>query len=236
MSDNIPTQFSDEQARAILVRAIEIDARAPLTTTEELRVLAAEIGVSTTALEAALREQGTSRKEQGIAAARRTAIWIAGLGVSLGATAGWLLVSGELLAATTLMTVSFIASTGFVIYRSATGSLRAFHLRNLALWGGAAAGSVASMVLLGDGVDRMPALTMTAWCLNSWIASGVLGSAAVLGVRRSRNADGGDPDSRLGEAPVASSGNRWARIVKRILGTTIPPLRLAGQPVPFAEP
>ncbi len=61
MSNDTTGRFSDEQAKAILARAIEIDSRAPMTTSDELRAIATEIGVSQASLEAALREQAPGR-------------------------------------------------------------------------------------------------------------------------------------------------------------------------------
>ena len=74
-----PGQFSDEQTKAILARAIELDALAPTTTADELRTLAADIGISTTSLEAALREQATAVETQRTIAGRRAATMVVGL-------------------------------------------------------------------------------------------------------------------------------------------------------------
>jgi hypothetical protein len=60
MSDESDKRFSDDEARAILARAIEIESRAPLTTIDDLRAVAADVGVSAASLEAALREQTTA--------------------------------------------------------------------------------------------------------------------------------------------------------------------------------
>lgn len=109
MTDKLPDRFTDEHARAILARAIEIDARTPMTTTEDLRAIAAEIGVSPAAL----------------------------------------------------LTVG--------------------------------------------------------WCLRSWVASSILGSAAVIAVRRSRASEGSDTDSGTPDAVANDRSGRWTRLGRRIL-------------------
>jgi len=124
MSKNLPDRFSDEHARAILARAIDIDARHPLTTADELRAIAAEIGVSPTALETALREHITSMRTRRIATDRRAAAALTSLGVPLGVTAGLLLGSGAGLPALAVMAAGLVASGGLVVVQGSTGSLR----------------------------------------------------------------------------------------------------------------
>ena len=53
MNDPLDARFHEEQVRAVLARAIELDAQAPLTTVDELRAIAVELGVSHSALERA---------------------------------------------------------------------------------------------------------------------------------------------------------------------------------------
>ena len=189
MSAIEPDEFSDEQARVILARAIEIDARGPLTTLDQLRHIAAEIGVSPASLEAALQEQRAGLRAPHHGPALPAARKIAALGVPLGLLAGGLITSGSMLAVMSIMGVGLVASGLLAIYESARASLRSFHLRNTVLWGGALVGSVASAMLLGEGGDRTALLVAGAWCVRSWIASGVLGSATILAVQRSRRRD-----------------------------------------------
>ena len=91
MSDDSVRHFNDEQARTVLARAIEIDARAPLTTIDDLRAIAAEIGVSQASLDAALREQTTALEQRRVTGGQRAATIIAASGVPLGLAAGSLL-------------------------------------------------------------------------------------------------------------------------------------------------
>jgi hypothetical protein len=231
MNGRLPTHFSDEQARAILARAIEIDSRAPTTTTDDLRAIAADIGVSPAALEAALREQTIAIDARGIVASRRAATTVAAAGVPLGLVAGWLLGSGADLATLALTGiglkgVGLIASGGLVVLQGATGTLRSFHLRNSALWAGIAAGSLASIALLGGGLTTVPALMTAGWCLRSWITSGVLGSAAVLAIRRARRLDGPGPEREIVETAPLTRRGRWARVAKQVVEwITRPPRR-----------
>jgi len=222
MSDHTPARFSDEQASAILARAIEIDARAPLTTTEDLRVIAAELGVSAAALEAALHEQTTSVKARRAASLQRTATRIANLGMPLGVLAGWLFSSGAALPTLGLTAVGLVVS-GLAVYQSVSGSLRAFHIKNLVLWGGACAGSLVSLAVMGSG--RMPLMIMVGWCLRGWIASSILGSAAVIAVQRARQSDHGDPAAGAPDAAGSPGDSRWTRLLKRVLGAIMGPLR-----------
>jgi hypothetical protein len=217
MNDDTPKRFSDEQARAILARAIEIDARAPMTTTDELRAIAAELGVSPASLEAAVREQTTAQAESRHLAAQRKITVVAASGVPLGIAAGWLLSSGTILAALGLMGVGLIGS-GYIILHGASGTLRAFHLKNLVLWGGVAAGSLASIVVLGGWTPRTAVLLTLGWCIRSWIGSSILGSAAVVAVHRARRPENHDADRSLPASTALAGGSRWSRLARRILG------------------
>jgi hypothetical protein len=227
MSDNLPTRFTDERARAVLARAIEIDSRAPMTTAEDLRLIAAELGVSTASLEAAMREETTSLESMRMVRAQRAGTRIAAMGVPLGVTAGALISSGAILSSLGIMAVGLVASGGLVIYQSATGSLRSFHIKNTLLWAGVWAGSAASLALLGDGVGIAPTLITAGWTLRSWIASGILGSAGLIAVRRGRRSEGDDADAGLTAATTRPGSNRWIRLARRILGSMVRPLRSA---------
>ena len=222
MSDDIVRRFSDDQARAILARASEIDARAPMTTTDDLRAIAAEIGVSQASLDAALREQTTALEQRRTTGSERTATLIAASGVPLGVAAGSLLAIGGLtagtgLAALGIMGLGFLASGALIVFQGSAGTLRSFHVKNLALWSGVAAGSLLSIVLAEGGATSVPALVTVGWCLRSWLASGVLGSAAVLAVRRARPPQGPEPDAHAAEAFEDAHDRHWARVAKRVL-------------------
>jgi hypothetical protein len=214
MSDIEPDRLDDEQARIILARAIEIDARGPFTTLDQLRHIAAEIGVSPASLETALQEQRAALRAPhhgpDVPAARK----IAALGVPLGLLAGSLIASGSMLAVMSIMGVGLVASGLLAIYESPRASLRSFHLKNTVLWGGALVGSVASAMLLTDGADRTALLVAGAWCVRTWIASGVLGSATILAVQRSRRRD---DDADAPREPMSSETARPG-VLQRLLG------------------
>src|SRR5687767_6704802 len=133
MDADIPQRFSDEQAKAIIARAIELDARAPMTTVNDLRAIAAEIGVSPASLQAALHEQGTTPQTARAVATRRAATVI-GMGVPIGLAAGWLLNSGHPLASLGVLGLGLAASSGLLVVQDASATLRSFHLKNAALW------------------------------------------------------------------------------------------------------
>jgi hypothetical protein len=235
MSDDIARRFSDEQARTILARAIEIDSRAPMTTTDDLRAIAAEIGLSQASLDAALREQTTALDARRMIGGQRAATALVASGVPMGLAAGFLLMSGGTgLAALSLMAVGLVASGGLVVLQGATGTLRSFHLKNLALWTGVAAGSLAAMVLSGGEITRLPALITAGWCLRSWVASSIVGSAAVVAVRRARP-EGPGPDRNVTETSERTGDGRWARVAKRALRRITGSLRWDAGRVLFAR-
>lgn len=54
---NIPTgPFSEEQLKAVLARAVELDSRKAAITANDIRAIGAEVGISSASIEAALRE------------------------------------------------------------------------------------------------------------------------------------------------------------------------------------
>lgn len=214
MGDIEPDHLNDEQARSVLARAIEIDARGPFTTLDQLRHIAAEIGVSPAALETALQEQGSGRRAPHPVAASPAARKIAAMGVPLGLVAGSLIASGPMLAVVSIMGVGLVVSGLLAIYESARASLRSFHLKNTLLWGGALVGSVASAMLLSSGSERTSLLVAAAWCVRTWIASGVLGSATILAVQRSRRQD---DDADAPREPMSAETGRPG-ILQRLLG------------------
>ena len=228
MSDDSAKRFSDEQAREILARAIEIDSRAPMTTTDDLRAIAADIGVSQASLEAALREQATALEARRATTAQRGANAVAASGIPLGLVAGSLLTASTPEAALGLMGVGLAglaASGGIVALTGPRGTLRSFHLRNLALWGGAAAGSVVSLALTGGELAVTPAFLTAMWCVRRWIEASVVGSVAVVALRRARRPEGADPDPQAGQPAEPVAQGRWSALAKRIHGWMTRPLR-----------
>lgn len=241
MDADTPQRFGDEQAKAILARAIEIDARTPMTTMDDLRAIAAEIGVSPASLQAALQEQTATLEARRVAATRPGAMAAAGVGVPLGLVAGWLLSSGMGsgigLATLGLSALGLAATGGLIALRGATATLRSFHVTNVALWAGIAAGSLASVMLSGGEVARVPAMMAVAWCVRSWVASAILGSAAVVAVRRSRRPEGPDRDPNVAETSRPVADSRWVRVAKRALAWITRPLRqgAARMPLPLTR-
>jgi hypothetical protein len=215
MSDDNARQFSDEEAKAILARAIEIDSRAPMTSVDDLRAIATELGVSEASLEAAVREQTTALATRRTIAGQRPAILIAASGMPLGLAAGALLASGTALVGLGLMGLGLVASASLIALQAATATHRSFHLKNAALWSGIAAGSVMALAMATGEVTRMSVLITAGWCIRGWFTSSVLGSSALVAIRRSRPPEdrGHDQDS-MGREP---GGRRWARVAKRLV-------------------
>ena len=230
MSDEIEKRFSDDEARAILARAIEIESRAPLTTMDDLRAIAADVGVSPASLDAALREQTTALDQRRAAADERAATIAAASGVPLGLAAGALLTAASASGAAALGLLGLglgglAASGALVAFHGARGTLQSFHRKNLALWSGVAAGSLASAVLMDGEVSRMPVLIAAGWSLRGWVATSILGSAAMIAVRRARRPSGPDAGDGRPDVSDASGDGRWTAIAKRVRGWIGQPLR-----------
>ena len=238
MSDDTGKRFSDDEARAILARAIEIESRAPLTTMDDLRAIAADVGVSPASLEAALRQETTALQSRRAAADERAARIAAASGVPLGLATGALLTAGTAGASLGLLGLGLgglAASGAIVAYHGAAGTLPSFHRKNLALWSGVAAGSLASAVLMDGEVTRLPMLIAAGWSLRGWVASSILGSAAMIAVRRARRSSGPDADVGRTEISDVSGDGRWRGLAKRVRGWIGQPLRrgiVRGTPAP----
>jgi hypothetical protein len=135
-------------------------------------------------------------------------------GVPLGVAAGALLgVASPLigLGALGLMAVGLGASGALIVMLGKNATIRSFQLRNLLLWAGVTAGGVVSISLLGTGPLALPGI-IVGWCFRSWVASSILGSAAVIAVRR---AAGGDANVGA-PSPEDAAGNRLLRAMKRV--------------------
>lgn len=220
MSDS----FSDEQAKAILARAIELDSRAHITSRDDLRQIALDLDISPDSLEAALREHATALGARRTVAARRAATALAGVGIPLGIAVGSLFPVGVGLVSLGLMGVGLVASGGLVILEGAAGTPRSFHIKNLALWAGVAGGTALSATLFGAGGPVAPMLIAAGWCVRSWVASSILGSAAMIAVRRAMRLHTGGPGNALAETLETGAGRR-ARLARRVLDWFTPALR-----------
>ena len=221
MSDDTEKRFRDDEARAILARAIEIESRAPLTTMDDLRAIAADVGVSPASLDAALREQKTALDQRRASADERAVTIAAASGAPLGLAAGALFTAGTGAAALGLLGLGLgglAASGALVAFHGARGTLPSFHRKNLALWSGVAAGSLASAVLMDGEVARMPVLIAAGWSVRGWVATSVLGSAAMIAVRRARRPSGPDSDAGRTDFSYASGEGRWTALTKRVRG------------------
>jgi hypothetical protein len=228
MSDEKGGRFTEEQARAILARAIDIDSRAPMTTADDLRAIAADVGIAPASLEAALRENTTALAARRNAASRRAANVVVALGVPLGVATGfaliWGVARGSILAATGLTTLGYVASGVLVLVQGQSGTVRSFLLRNLALWMGIAAGSTLAGVLWSGGTG-VPPFSTAIWCLRQWLPASIVGSAAVIAIRQARHRDDADGDRSVNEPALPAGAGRWTRIAQRIRSWFASPLR-----------
>lgn len=222
MRESERERFDDDEARGILARAIELDARTPVTTRADILEIANELGVSTAAVDAALREHAAATvPTTGAPRAHRTATTIAALGVPIGFAAGAALATlpalTSVLVLRGIMGVGLVASGALLVAQGSNATLRSFNARNLVLWSGVIAGSLAGMAVLGvGGAVPMPWLYTVAGAIQNWLAATVLGSAAVLAIRRSRRGSGLDN----GDSPAtgaASGAGRMLRFARRAL-------------------
>ena len=229
VSKSMLKRFNDEQAKAIITRAIELDARAPTMSADELRDIASEIGVTRESLEAALHEHAVALQARQLVAGRRAATAVSSLGVPMGLAAGALIQPGSVSGALTalgMMGVALIASGALVVLQGNSATLRSFHLKNAALWGGVAAGSAVSGVLLGSGIGIPAAMLIAAsWSFRGWVATSILGSAAMIAIRRALRSDGPGPEPAMVEDSVPRGRSLLARAAKRALGWLTRPFR-----------
>ena len=213
MSDH----YSDEEAKEILARAIELDARAHTTSADDLRAIASDVGISPAALEAAIRERA-ARPAQRVATTGPSTTVVAAIGVPLGVGAGALLTLGSAyfgLAGLGLTGFGLVASSALLILHGASATHRSFQLRNFVLWSGIAAGSLVTISLFPVS-GNLPVVITLAWCIRSWIASSILGSAAVIAIRKATRTDTPDDNGDVrgsSDQPVASW---WVRASKRV--------------------
>jgi hypothetical protein len=194
-------QFDDRQAREILARAVDLDLRTR-TSADELRAIAREAGISKTAIDRAIEELSTELELRRTGRGRRITTAIAAMGVPAGvASAALLATSGPLqaMAALGIVVAGLVGSGALVVLPGSTGTLRSFHLKNLALWGGVAAGGAATIIVSAGAASPVLGLVLAGWCLRSWVASSIMGSAAMIAIRRARRGDvetSNDDDAR----------------------------------------
>ena len=216
MDETTKDSLSEEQLRVVIARAIELDAQRVTTSTAELRLIAAEIGISPDSVEAALLEYARNAEPTVRKSSTRTASAIVAAGVPLGIGAGTLLGTASplaLLATLPIVAVGLVASGALVVVQGKNATLRSFQLRNFLLWSGMTIGGAVTVGLLGSGPLAIPGI-IVGWGLRSWIASSILGSAAVIAVRRAVTAPPTDDDST---APVTRSvRTRLHHATKRI--------------------
>lgn len=203
--------LTEDQLRAVIARAIALDARGVTTSADELRSIASEIGISSEAVNAALLEHARGLEPRSSAASTRAAAAVVAAGIPLGIAAGALLGSASPAAAFGALGVvatGLVASGALVIAQGKSATLRSFQLRNLLLWGGLTIGGAVTVGLFGTGPLAIPGIVV-GWGLRSWIASSILGSAAVIAVRRAA----APSDTGGGSATPAAAGSVRDRLV-----------------------
>jgi hypothetical protein len=216
MDEQPKDSLSEEQLRVVIARAIELDAQRITTSTDELRVIATEIGISPESVDAALREYARNVEPTVRKGSTRAASAVVAAGVPLGIAAGMLLGTASPfapLAALGLVAIGLVASGALVVVQGTNATLRSFQLRNFLLWGAMTIGGAVTVGLFGSGPIAIPGI-IVGWGLRSWIASSILGSAAVIAVRRAVTPPPTGDDST---APATSSvRTRLHHATKRI--------------------
>lgn len=220
MSGSENTRFDEDQVRAVLSRAIALDARTPTTTVDDLRAIAGELGVSRASLDTALRE----RSEQ-LAKHRsfgRSATAAAGLGLPLGAAAGFALSTMSIGQASLVLTgvgaAALVASGTILVLLRSGATLRSFGVRNLALWGGYAAGGLAAVAIFGaQSAYDLPWFFPLSNALRGFASTMVLGTAAVLAIRGAVADNAGDDGAKPTGSVLQRAKQSVLRAVRRIL-------------------
>jgi hypothetical protein len=206
MSNQSEDRFNEAQLKAVIARAIQLDARGLTTSADEVRSIASEIGISQEAVDAALREHARNLEPKiSLATARRTDAVVAA-GIPLGVGAGVLLGAASpftALSAMGLVAAGLVASGALVV------------IRNFMLWSGLTVGGAVTVGLLGTGPLAIPGI-IVGWGLRSWIASSILGSAAVIAVRRATKTTGTGGDSPT-PAEQVSVRRRMLRAIRRLV-------------------
>jgi hypothetical protein len=220
-------RFNDDQARAIITRAIELDSRAGTITADELRDIASEIGVTRESLERALHEHALTRQARQAVVGRRAATAVVSLGMPMGLAVGVLMQPGSVsgaLVALGLTGVAFVASGALLVLQGKAATLRSFHLKNAVLWAGVAAGSALSTTLIGTGIPSAVLIGLS-WSIRGWVATSILGSAAVIAIRRALRPSDSGLDQDMPEGRVPAPRTVLARVATRALGWLTRPFR-----------
>ena len=216
-----PQDLPEHVAKSILARATELDAKSPMMSVDELRAIAAELNVSPVSLEMALREH-QQPVPNSTRARSRASLFVAALGLPIGVAAGSVLSTATpVTAAPLLMLVAgagLLSSGALIVLQSKNPSLRSYISHNAALWGGVIAGGLSAIAVLGSGsLIELPWLMTISFGVKKWISSTVLGSAAVIAMRRGNvgKADNVHVQSLTG-GPVEPG--RSPSLLKRLLG------------------
>ena len=215
----VPDRFSDEEMKAVLARAIDLDEKG-VTTTREIREIAQELQISREAVDMALREHAANLSPRMRASGKRATSVLIVAGAALGVVAGSFLndastreIVGALAA---LKLVGLIASGVIIVLEGRAATLRSFNFKNGVFWASVGFGSVAALSLSEAGAIALPG-TIIAWCLRSWLASSILGSAAVVAIRRGARAAGPGPSSTSSGTGAYDVGRRVSRAAKRLV-------------------
>ena len=228
--------YDEREVQRILQRAIELDAARPAGfTTEELLEVGAQLGVSKTALLAALSESESSDRMPPMAA------WRLGIAGAAAGVIGSVINNVSLVQAILSMPVVIILSLGIfggVVMSSGalaisrtTRSILHYLLRNGALWMGFGFGAAAVRTLLVQIGARAWPGTSLAEIASMTLAGGAvtaLAGAAFIAVRgQTANSagDSGDPSQSVDALPPL----RIRALARRILDFLI-------QPISYARP
>lgn len=138
-------------------------------------------------MEAASREQLGPQPQQ--SGDPRAATSVAASGLVLGAVAGVALSAVPLVNAgwvnIGLAGLGLIGSGAILVLQGAGVTLRSFGARNLALWGGYAAGGLVAVAILGGSpILELSWIYLLSAAVKNSVATSILGSAAVLAIRR----------------------------------------------------
>jgi hypothetical protein len=202
--------FSEADVRVILGRAIELDARGPTMTRDDLYGVAAELGITRAALDAALAEHSGGSSNVDLRRGRRAATLTAGLGLPLGAFAGAVLAGMGPFAAGPFLALAvgagLLGSGGLLVLQGRGVTLGSFVARNTALWAGFVSGGLAAVAVLGGtAAVELPWLIAMTRGVGGWLGSTIVGCAAVVAIRRAvcpTSSTGTDDEARGVFAPV----------------------------------
>jgi len=214
MSDTPVDRLTDDQVQFLIARAAELDARGRKTTTDELRAIASEVGISSEAIEAALQEHAGTFGLRRSRLAGRVAAVIPAAGLPLGIAAGTLLGGiGPLtvLGALIFMAFGLSASGALLVLQVRHATIRQYQWRNLTLWGSVTAGYLTSTSLF-ELAPTFPGIIL-GWFIG-WVASSIIGCAAVVAIRSGAS----EAPSDHASPPTVVAGSlrsRLATMVKR---------------------